>query len=64
MVNFIQALFFHQGYSDDTLYRAWKEDGVCWGDDISEHGWYGLNGLHAQNAHKIKTERKKVAISC
>ena len=27
----LQTLFFHQGHSDDSVYCAWKEDGVCRG---------------------------------
>ena len=31
----LQSLFFHKGLSDDTLYFAGKEDGVCGGENIA-----------------------------
>lgn len=30
----LSALFFHQGYTDDTVYCAGEKYEVCWGDDL------------------------------
>ena len=37
----LSALFFCEGYTDDTLYGAGEEDEVCGGGDI-ECGWGGI----------------------
>ena len=29
MERYLQALFFHQGYTDDSVYGTGEEDGVC-----------------------------------
>ena len=34
----LQTLFFHQGHSDDSVYCAWKEDGVCGRRDLKSDG--------------------------
>ena len=28
------SLFFHQGHTNDIVYGAWEEDGVCGGGDM------------------------------
>ena len=32
MERYLQALLVHQGYTDDSLYGAGEEDGVCGGN--------------------------------
>ena len=38
------ALFLRQGHSDDSLHRAWEEDGVCGGGDMMYNGFMAKRG--------------------